>query len=72
MREFARRPDIGLEKVQVNKVLEKAFEIFSQQLKLRGIEVVWDLEKKLPKIKADTGRLEQVFINLLLNARDAI
>jgi histidine kinase len=72
MREFARKPDIGLEKVQVNKVLGKAFEIFSQQLKLRGIEVVWDLEKELPKIKADTGRLEQVFINLLLNARDAI
>ncbi|MGD8519540.1 MAG: PAS domain S-box protein [Desulfobacterales bacterium] len=72
MREFARKPDIGLGKVQVNEVLEKAFEIFSQQLKLRGIEVVWDIEKELPKIKADPGRLEQVFINLLLNARDAI
>ena len=30
------------------------------------------LEKKLPKIKADSGRLEQVFINFLVNARDAI
>jgi len=72
MREFARKPDIGLGKVQVNEVLAKAFEIFSQQLKLRGIAVVWDLEKELPRIKADAGRLEQVFINLLLNARDAI
>jgi histidine kinase len=72
MREFARKPDMGLEKVLVNEVLKKAFEIFSQQLKLRGIEVVWDLEEELPKIDADPGRLEQVFINLLLNARDAI
>jgi histidine kinase len=72
MREFARKSDMDLEKVQLNEVLEKAFEIFSQQLKLRGIEVVWDIESPLPKINGDAGRLEQVFINLLLNARDAI
>jgi histidine kinase len=72
MREFVRKPDIILGEVQLNEVLEKAFEIFSQQLKLRGIEVLWDIETKLPRIKADPSRLEQVFINLLLNARDAI
>jgi histidine kinase len=34
--------------------------------------VIRDLERNLPKINADPGRLEQVFINILLNARDAI
>jgi histidine kinase len=72
MRQFARKSDLSLEKVQVNDVLKNAFDIFSQQLKVRGIEVVWDIDGKLPKILADPGRLEQVFINLLLNARDAI
>ena len=72
MRQFARKPEMDFEKVQVNEVLEKAFEIFSQQLKLRGIRVVWETEKSLPKISADPARLEQVFINLLINARDAI
>ncbi|MGD8741436.1 MAG: PAS domain S-box protein [Desulfobacterales bacterium] len=72
MRQFARKSEMDLEKVQVNDILQKAFEIFSQQLKLRGIEVIWSIDKKLPKISADPGRLEQVFINLLLNARDAI
>ncbi|MGB5749227.1 MAG: PAS domain S-box protein [Desulfobacterales bacterium] len=72
MRQFARKSDMDLEKIQLNEVLERAFEIFSQQLKVRGIEVVWDIEKELPKIIADPSRLEQVFINLLLNARDAI
>jgi histidine kinase len=72
MRQFARKSDMDLEKVQLNDVLKRAFEIFSQQLKLRGIEVQWHIEKKLPKIYADPSRLEQVFINLLLNARDAI
>jgi histidine kinase len=72
MRQFARKSDMDLEKIQLNEVLERAFEIFSQQLKLKGIEVVWDIEKELPMIMADPSRLEQVFINLLLNARDAI
>ena len=72
MRQFARKSDLDFDKVQVNDVLLRAFEIFSQQLKLRGIEVVWEIKKGLPKINADPDRLEQVFINLLLNARDAI
>ena len=72
MRQFARKSDMDFEKVQVNEVLERAFEIFSQQLKVRGIEVLWELDRGLPKINADPGRLEQVFINILLNARDAI
>ena len=72
MREFGRKSDINLEKVQVNAVLEKALEILGQQLKVRGIKVIWDLKQDLPLIMADSGRLEQVFINLLINARDAI
>jgi histidine kinase len=72
MREFARKSELSLERVQVNDVLERAHDIFSQQLKLRQIEVVWELAEDLPRIDADPGRLEQVFINLLVNARDAI
>jgi len=72
MRQFGRQSDVSLEKVQVNKLLERAMEILGQQLKVRGIEVVWDLAPDLPPILADSDRLEQVFINLLINARDAI
>jgi histidine kinase len=72
MRMFARKSDMTMEKIQINDVLHSAFEIFSQQLKVRGIEVRWDLFDALPKIDAEAQRLEQVFINLLLNARDAI
>ncbi len=72
MRQFARKSDMALEKISINDVLASAFEIFSQQLKVRGIAVIKDLGRELPKIHADPSRLEQVFINLLLNARDAI
>jgi histidine kinase len=72
MRQFGRQSDDSLEKIQINSVLERALEILGQQLKVRGIEIVWDLAPDLPLILADPDRLEQVFINLLINARDAI
>ena len=72
MRLFARKSDLQLIPVDLNEVLRRSFEIFSQQLKLRGIEVVWELEENLPEVLADPDRLEQVFINLLINARDAL
>jgi histidine kinase len=72
MREFGRKSEVAKERVQVNDVLKKALDFFRQQLKLREIEVEEMLERDLPLILADSNRLEQVFINLLINARDAI
>jgi PAS domain S-box-containing protein len=72
MREFGRKSEVVKDKVHVNDALNRALEIFSQQLMLREINVVKNLEPSLPPILADTNRLEQIFINLLINARDAI
>jgi histidine kinase len=72
MREFGRKSSMAAESVQLNEVIRRAFDIFSQQLKLRGIETVWELADDLPPVRAESVRLEQVFINLLINARDAI
>jgi histidine kinase len=72
MRQFGRKTDLTLERVQINDIMRQAFEIFSQQLKVRGIRVDWVIDDQLPEIMGDSGRLEQVMINLLINARDAI
>jgi len=72
LREFGRKSDVMREEVNVNVTLRRSLEIFSQQLKLREIEVIEDLQEAIPPVLADANRLEQVLINLLLNARDAI
>ena len=72
MRDFAKKSNISLEQVDMEGIINSAYEIFSQQLKLRGIDVQFDIQKELPLAKGDGGRLEQVIINLLINARDAI
>ena len=71
LRDFA-RVSIGTEKVSVNKPIRNVFMILGQQLKLREIEVQLDLDDNIPFIMADNNKLEQVFINLVVNARDAI
>jgi len=72
LREFGRKPEMKLGPVDAGEILHRALDIFSQQLKLREIQVVLDVEPDLPPVLADAGRLEQVFINMLINARDAI
>ena len=72
MREFGRKSALEVEPVQINHVILKSLDFFSQQLRLRNIEVILELREGMPSIQANPNRLEQVFINLLTNARDAI
>ena len=72
LREFGRKSEVNREKVNINDAVERSLAIFMQQLKLREIEVEKDFQENLPPVLANNNRLEQVFINLLINARDAI
>jgi histidine kinase len=72
MREFGRKSDSEAGSVRINDVILRSLEFFNQQLLLRDIRVVLELGEDLPAVKADPNRLEQVFVNLLTNSRDAI
>ncbi|SIO40767.1 PAS domain-containing sensor histidine kinase [Halodesulfovibrio marinisediminis] len=72
MRAFGRQSDHALERVNMNSVIKSSVDMFISQLTLRGISVEMNFKEKLPEILGVANRLEQVFINLLLNARDAI
>ena len=73
LREFGRKsePD-QVEKVFINKPITDVFTVLGQQLKLKQIRVDLDLDESLPPIYGVNNRLEQVFINLVMNGRDAI
>lgn len=72
MREFGRKSELRLEPVDLAAVFTRACEFFNQQLALRNITVQWSIEPDLPPVLAEANRVEQVFMNLILNARDAI
>jgi C4-dicarboxylate-specific signal transduction histidine kinase len=72
LREFGRKSDLELCPVDLNEPIRGVFTLLGQQLKLRGIEVNLNLGQDLPKILAEKNRLEQIFLNLITNARDAM
>jgi PAS domain S-box-containing protein len=72
LRDFARKADFNRETVPINAPIENVVKIFGQQLKLQNIDVRFFPGENIPRVLASKNRLEQVFFNLLSNARDAI
>ena len=58
--------------MDLNKVLQETVTLIEHQLATARIEVNLCLDEKLPRIKGNPGKLQQVFLNLFLNARDAM
>src|SRR5579864_5521038 len=72
LRTFGRTAPVSREPVSVNEVIMHALSLMQEQLRLRDIEVSLDLAPEAPIVAASPIQLEQVFINLLTNARDAL
>ncbi len=69
---FARKSDFVMRRVDVNEPLENSLRLLDGQLRLHNIRVSKHLARDLPMIMADSNQLQQVFLNLITNARDAI
>ena len=72
MREFGRQVDQEAVLVDVNESLDRAFALLGKQFAARGITIHWDITEPLPRVLATPDQLEQVFINLFVNARDEL
>jgi signal transduction histidine kinase len=67
------RPSKGeIREVEVNKVLENTLSLLSYQKSFRNVETQLDLHPDLPRVLADESQLSQVFLNMMLNAVDAM
>src|SRR6266403_3060485 len=72
LRTFGRAAPVSREPIPLRQVIERALSLMQQQLRLREIEVKVDLGRAEPVVVGNPIQLEQVFINLLTNARDAM
>ena len=72
VRDFARQSEVIKSKININKPIEDVFKVLGHQIKVHQIELDLDLDPDIPYIMADHNRLEQVFINLVNNALDAM
>jgi len=72
LRTFGRAAPVSREPVRINGVVRRSFSLLHEQLRLREIEVQLDLCEEDPVVIGNAIQLEQVVINLLTNARDAL
>jgi signal transduction histidine kinase len=69
--EFSRPHESQIGSVQVNEVVNAAIEL-TRPLFKTGVRVKAELSDNLPAVQADSLKLEQVFVNLILNSLDAM
>ncbi len=58
--------------VNVNRVLDETFPLVEHQVSLENIKIIKKYDPHSPKVLSDSSQLKQVFINLILNAQQAM
>ena len=69
---FAREARPERRPVNLNEIVERTLALRNYELRVENIELSQDLAQDLPLIVADAAQLQQVFLNLLVNAEQAI
>ncbi len=70
--DFARQSVPKKHNANINEIINNAIEVVDNQLSLKNIKLEEHLDSSLPKATLDANQIQQVFINLLVNATDAI
>jgi len=69
---YARKMEPHVERVDVNDTLNRTVELLDNYARINNIEIVKDLASNLPITGSSQSELQQVFLNLISNAIDAI
>ena len=70
--DFARQSVPKKIDADINEIIIKAVAVIDNQLSINKVKIVKQIDNNLPKITVDSNQMEQVFINLFVNACDAI
>ena len=69
---FARRPRMETRPVELNALVDETLALMARQFEVEQVKLVKELQPGLPEVQGDPNELEQVFFNLIMNARDAL
>jgi len=70
--DFARQSVPKKSSADLNEIIDKSIRVIEKQLSIKKIKIIKKTEINLPKITVDANQMQQVFINLFVNASDAI
>src|SRR5579883_1421732 len=69
---FSRTSSTEFRETDVNAIIRETLTLLEHQFKTAKVQTVVELEPELPPILGNAGKLQQVFLNLFLNAKDAM
>ena len=69
---FSRRMEANRQALRLTEVITESSEFLEREAKNRGVQLCLDLPADLPEIISDRGQLQQIFLNILGNALDAV
>lgn len=72
LRDYSRKSTPQRTLCDLNELLKKSVEMVSLELTGGDVNVIWDLADPLPPVSGDPVQFQQIFVNLLLNARDSL
>lgn len=70
--DFARQSVPKKSSAHINEIIDKALSVIDSQLSVNKVKVVKQTETNIPNIVVDANQIQQVIINLVVNASDAI
>jgi len=70
--DFSRQTELEMVAVDVNKIVKNTLELVTNQKIFHNIQLIIELDSNLPKVKVDVGQMQQVFVNIILNAAEAM
>jgi len=70
--DFARQRDPEKSLADINKIIEDSLSLVENQASFQNIEIIKELDSDLPKIMVDVNQIQQVFMNIILNAAEAM
>ncbi len=70
--DFARQSIPKKKKADINEIIDSAIRVVENQLHLKQVKIITDLGDNIPEITVDANQIQQVFVNLFVNAADAM
>lgn len=70
--DFSKNTPLSLEKSSINKIIDNVLILSEYTISKKGIKILKNLGKDIPEILLDSNKLEQVFLNLFINAAQAM
>jgi two-component system, NtrC family, sensor kinase len=68
---FSRRSSPQRNQSNLNTIINRTVSIIDHKLKLAGVELELHLDENLPETKCDSSQIQQVIVNLMMNASEA-